>query len=224
MIDAKTILDIIKTHGYRSVQYEYVDGVLTSILSTLEGEETGIAMNISVPKSYLDELRSIPEGVEFDWDLSKVEVISMNIPGPYTTETGFVDGAEIGVVLAVNDDWHDHELTLENLKHAFEIQENPGEHLKFLLKQHIKHLDALLSKVQPILKKKGYKLLYDSITSVGDMEKDTSDLVLQYEGRYHVFTITTDCFDGSLKLGQETIKDLSVLTEDYLNKLIKDDD
>lgn len=238
-MNTKEITDHLEKLGYNHTWTEQINGMPDNLSFSRKEykDKEEIVVGCYPSREYLEELSKLPDGTEFTPDFSRFESKFVSVYGIFVSEENFYDGSKDCITLADNEGedpekcYHRHQLTIEMLDKAIWIQNHPSEHLKFLLKAHLKNLEFIEEKVIPLANKYGYVEFYNSLVSVGEEAdpRESSSFIAEFHepGTSYTFWYETDCVTGDLYIRHTKVTDefkANKYLDLELTKLILKDD
>lgn len=201
----------------------FLDGFLYTVY--FHKDEIAITLNVELQENIQKSLKEddvIPTNPEY------YDVIGVLIEGLVVNTADFYNGEKNGIILQRDVDessYIKHDLSF--FEKCVDIQENPFEHIAYLIEQHAKHIRWIQQNLHQHLVNRGYYVSYSSIIDLS--EKDSTDLYLDYKNKSHwdfTWFFQTDCITGSLiltiggeKYDIQNIENLSKFVEEHTEEI-----
>lgn len=168
----QTYIDKLKEEGFTTIYYDYIDNNINSIdlYKDSKPDTPYIRIYCEYSAEYLEEIKSLPEGIEFNIDLSRCIVNGICFINNYLKDGFYVDSNKLP----------------KYFDKAFRFFKNPTLYLeKTYLPICIANLKYLRTNIQPILEKYDYSEIYNSFFDLLEKDSEDLDLHIVYKHKYY---------------------------------------
>lgn len=196
MKTAKEYIDFLISRGYKVTGNQFLDMHL--IYTDLEKNDTQnrVVLFTEYTEKYLQELKLLPEGTEFEIDFSKVEVTGAYFKSVITYPEKNRSFSDTGIIIEGQD-------FIDYFEKALRMSENPSEYEIYTMKDHIINMEYFQKYFKPILQKYDFYECYDSFWDISERYSSSPRFDYRHvntRSSYDVdFIFSTNILSGKLK-------------------------
>ena len=215
-------------YGMAPIGYDYLDGYLEAVeFQDIKTKKTTFLVETKFTPEYVDELRELEPGTEYEVDATKCVVVNACVYGSFVNESGFLDGSTNGIILFskenlenINDGVYHHELDMHMLEFCISIQQHPIQHSRLILEQHIHHIDIIKERFEKVLNEFGfYEELNTFFNLDGERDNTNIEMWYVYDEVYNC-AFYTDCITGKLIFDGKDVTDMT--TDEFRNYMMSE--